>query len=185
MSEKPIHQHLTHDQMMNTNPDEPFVKSSMTHEQELHVESHAPYLKVFAALAVFTAIEYFYARIFKDSFAVLVLGLMFWAVIKASMVGWYFMHLKFEGKWVYYMLVPAGILAIILTTCPHPRRGDAARDRGEPRGGGVGHGLAPRDRRGPADPPCVDAGGAMPRLDRSQRSEEVRRSWIDPIASAS
>ena len=39
---------------------------------------------------------------------------MFWAVIKACLVGWYFMHLKFEGKWVYYMLVPAGILAIVL-----------------------------------------------------------------------
>ncbi len=115
MSEKPVHQHLTHDQMMNTNPDEPFVKSSMTREQELHVEAHAPYLKVFAFLAVFTAIEYFWARIFKDTFAILILGLLFWAIIKASMVGWYFMHLKFEGKWVYAMLVPAGILACILT----------------------------------------------------------------------
>lgn len=120
MSAKPPHQHLTHDQMMNTNPDEPFVNPSMTRGQELHVESHAPYLKVFAGLAVLTAIEYFYAHIFKDSFAVLVLGLMFWAVVKASMVGWYFMHLKFEGKWVYYMLVPAGILAIILTVALVP-----------------------------------------------------------------
>jgi cytochrome c oxidase subunit IV len=114
------HPHLTHDQMMNTNPDEPFVKSSMTRGQELHVESHAPYLKVFAALAVFTAIEYFWAHIFKDAFAVLILGLLFWAVLKASMVGWYFMHLKFEGTWVYYMLVPAGILAIILTSALIP-----------------------------------------------------------------
>ena len=115
MSAKPPHQHLTHDQMMNTNPDEPFVKSSMTREQELHVESHAPYLKVWAGLAIFTAIEYFYAHIFKDAFIILVLGLLFWAVIKASMVGWFFMHLKFEGNWVYAMLVPAGILAIIMT----------------------------------------------------------------------
>jgi cytochrome c oxidase subunit 4 len=120
MPAKSHHQHLTHDQMMNTNPDEPFVKSSMTRGQELHAESHAPYLKVFSALAVFTAIEYFYAHIFKDAFVVLVLGLLFWAVIKASMVGWYFMHLKFEGKWVYYMLVPAGILAIILTSALIP-----------------------------------------------------------------
>ena len=36
------------------------------------------------------------------------------------MVGWYFMHLKFEGNWVYAMLVPAGILAIILTTALIP-----------------------------------------------------------------
>lgn len=83
-------------------------------ERELEVESHAPYLKVWFGLAVLTAIEYFYAGIFKDSFAILVLGLLFWAVIKAGMVGWYFMHLKFEGRWVYLMLIPAGILAMIL-----------------------------------------------------------------------
>jgi cytochrome c oxidase subunit 4 len=120
MSEKSVHQHLTHDQMMNTNPDEPFVKSSMTRDQELHVESHAPYLKVWAGLAVFTAVEYFWAHIFKDTFTILLAGLLFWAIIKASMVGWYFMHLKFEGNWVYAMLIPASILAIILTTALIP-----------------------------------------------------------------
>jgi cytochrome c oxidase subunit IV len=122
MSEKPKshHQHLTHDQMMNTNPDEPFVKSSMTRQQELHVESHAPYIKVWAALAVFTAIEYFWAHIFKDSFGILLGGLLFWAIIKASMVGWYFMHLKFEGRWVYGMLVPAAILAMVFIFALYP-----------------------------------------------------------------
>jgi len=87
--------------------------TNLTHDQEMHVESHAPYIKVFLALAVFTAIEYFYARVFKDSPTSLILGLMFWAVLKAGLVGWYFMHLKFEGRWVYYMLVPAGILACV------------------------------------------------------------------------
>ena len=89
------------------------TQTNLTHDQEMHVESHAPYIKVFLWLAVFTAIEYFYARIFKDSFGTLVLGLMFLAVIKASMVGWFFMHLKFEGRWVYYMLVPAAFLAAV------------------------------------------------------------------------
>lgn len=88
--------------------------TNLTHDQEMRVESHAPYIKVFLALAVFTAIEYCYARVFKDTFTTLVLGLMFWAVIKASLVGWFFMHLKFEGKWVYYMLVPVGLLAAVL-----------------------------------------------------------------------
>jgi cytochrome c oxidase subunit 4 len=87
----------------------------LTHDQEMEVESHAPYIKVWLALAVFTAIEYFWAHWFANVFSTLVLGLLFWAVIKASMVGWYFMHLKFEGRWVYYMLVPAGILAAVLT----------------------------------------------------------------------
>ena len=90
------------------------TQTNLTHEQEMHVESHSPYIKVFLWLAVFTAIEYFYARWQKDAFSSLVMGLMLCAVIKASMVGWYFMHLKFEGRWVYYMLVPAGILATVL-----------------------------------------------------------------------
>jgi cytochrome c oxidase subunit 4 len=89
------------------------TQTNLTHEQEMHVESHAPYIKVFLWLAFFTAVEYFYARWQKDSFAPLVMGLMLFAVIKASMVGWFFMHLKFEGRWVYYMLVPAGILACV------------------------------------------------------------------------
>jgi cytochrome c oxidase subunit 4 len=110
----------TPDQGIYTKPDEPFVRSDMTRGEELQVESHAPYLKVWMGLAIFTAIEYFYAHIFKDSFGVLVLGLMFWAVIKASMVGWFFMHLKFEGRWVYYMLVPAAMLATVLILALYP-----------------------------------------------------------------
>ena len=107
--------HKTHDQRMNVASDAPYVRAGQTRAQELHVESHAPYLKVFLGLAILTALEYAYAHVAKDAFLTLVLGLMCLAIIKAGMVGWYFMHLKFEGKWVYGMLIPAGILAIILT----------------------------------------------------------------------
>ena len=83
-------------------------------------EAHAPYLRVFAALAVLTAIEYYYAAVFKDHFAVLLTGLLALAGVKAGLVGWYFMHLKFEGNWVYIAMVPAMILAtiIVLALCP-------------------------------------------------------------------
>ncbi len=91
------------------------------HESAEEHESHVgTYLKVFVTLAVLTAIEYFYARIFKDSFGVLVLGLATLALVKAGMVGLYFMHLKFEGRWVYYMIVPACILAIVLVLALYP-----------------------------------------------------------------
>jgi cytochrome c oxidase subunit 4 len=89
------------------------AETHLTRSQEMEVESHAPYLKVWAALLVLTLIEYWYAHWFKDTFATLVLGLMFWACIKAGLVGWYFMHLKFEGKWVYGWLVPAAFLASV------------------------------------------------------------------------
>lgn len=90
------------------------AETHLTASEEMEVEAHAPYMKVFFTLAVLTLIEYFYAMIFTDSFTTLVVGLMLLAVIKAGLVGWYFMHLKFEGNWVYGMLVPAGILASIL-----------------------------------------------------------------------
>jgi cytochrome c oxidase subunit 4 len=104
------------------------AETNLTHDQEMHVESHAPYIKVWFALAVLTLIEYLYAKGLKDAFTVLVLGLMFWAVIKASLVGWYFMHLKFEGKWVYYMLIPAGILAAVFIFALMPDIGSQKED---------------------------------------------------------
>jgi len=83
-------------------------------------EAHAPYLKVWAALAVLTVIEYYYASTFKDFFIILLGGLLFWAVIKAGLVGWYFMHLKFEGNWVYILIIPAFVFAtiLVLALCP-------------------------------------------------------------------
>jgi cytochrome c oxidase subunit IV len=88
--------------------------------EEFDVESHAPYMKIWAILAVLTAVEYIYALVFKDHFAVLVLGLVSLALVKAGMVGWFFMHLKFERKWVYILIIPACVMAVFLTLalCP-------------------------------------------------------------------
>jgi cytochrome c oxidase subunit 4 len=80
------------------------------HEQE----AHAPYLLVWFWLAILTGVEYFYASGLKDFFTILLVGLLILAGIKAGLVGWYFMHLKFEGKWVYLLIVPAIILAAVL-----------------------------------------------------------------------
>jgi len=88
--------------------------------EEHATEAHAPYLTVWAVLAILTAVEYVYASALKDFFLVLLLGLLFWAVIKAGLVGWFFMHLKFEGNWVYLVIVPAFILATILVLALMP-----------------------------------------------------------------
>jgi cytochrome c oxidase subunit IV len=88
--------------------------------EEHQMEAHAPYLLVWFILAILTAVEYFYAFFLKDYFAILILGLLVLAFVKAGMVGWYFMHLKFEGNWVYLAIVPAFILAtiLVLALCP-------------------------------------------------------------------
>ena len=88
--------------------------------EELFVESHAHYVRIWAILAVLTGVEWVYALVFKDHFPLLVLGLVSLALVKASMVGWFFMHLKFERKWVYILIVPACVMAVFLTLalCP-------------------------------------------------------------------
>ena len=88
--------------------------TNLTPEQERYVESHAPYMKVFWALLVLTVMEYAYARFLPLPFLYLVLGLLTMAVVKATLVGMYFMHLKFEGRWIYMMLVPVCILAAVV-----------------------------------------------------------------------
>lgn len=87
---------------------------NLTYDQQQDVESHAPYLKVWVALLVLTVLEYGYARMMAGGFHVLVVGLLALALIKAVLVGMYFMHVKFEGRWVYFFIVPVTILAAIL-----------------------------------------------------------------------
>ena len=65
------------------------------------------------------------------SFPALVVGLLAMAITKATLVGWYFMHLKFEGRWVYFMLVPAGVLATIFVLALFRHR-HAADQRASP-----------------------------------------------------
>jgi cytochrome c oxidase subunit 4 len=88
--------------------------------EEHTAEAHAPYLKVWAWLLALTLVEYFYAFWLKDVFLFLLLGLLLWAAIKAGLVGWFFMHLKFEGNWVYFLIVPAVVLATILVVALSP-----------------------------------------------------------------
>jgi|SRR5579864_1823310 len=97
------------------------TETSLTHEQEHHEESHARmYFKVAGALLVLTLVEYSYASWMPVSFLVLVLGLMAMASVKAGLVAWYFMHLKFEGNWVYMWLIPAGFLMMVFILTLYP-----------------------------------------------------------------
>ncbi len=123
--------------------------------EEHQQEAHAPYLLVWFWLAILTGVEYFYAAWLKDFFIDPARSACWsWAGIKAGLVGWYFMHLKFEGKWVYLLIVPAIILATILVLALVPDQVFKYADRGrrqlrvvDPRGGpevGVAHVADPR-----------------------------------------
>ena len=108
-------------------------------------------------LAFLTLVEYFYAMILKDYFLLLVIGLVILALIKAGMVGWYFMHLKFERNWVYLLIVPACILAIFLTLSAYPRHGHESPVTSRP-AAKTNRGLHPRKASGPVRRPAGLAG---------------------------
>jgi cytochrome c oxidase subunit 4 len=94
------------------------TETNYSYEQQQDVESHVSYGKIWFILLIVTIAEYLYATFATSSlklgFALLVIGLLVMAVYKARLVALYFMHLKWEGRWVYYMLIPAGILATVL-----------------------------------------------------------------------
>jgi cytochrome c oxidase subunit IV len=82
--------------------------------------AHVRYMRVWFWLAALTTAEYFYAWWAQEWFVFLLTGLLLLAIVKAAMVGWYFMHLKFEGKWVFILIIPAFVLAAILTLALAP-----------------------------------------------------------------
>jgi cytochrome c oxidase subunit 4 len=86
-----------------------------------HTEHHGPdtrlYLAIGAALAGFTIASFVVNALVRGGtvshFAgfVLILGV---AVCKAVLVGMYFMHLKYEWGKLYFMIIPAFILATMM-----------------------------------------------------------------------
>lgn len=98
------------------------------HSSAAHEHPHVNYMKIFWTLLFLTVAEYFYAMLTQSHFGLLVVGLMTLALIKATLVGLYFMHVKFEGKWIYALIVPACVLAMVVVLALVP---DIARDRSQ------------------------------------------------------
>lgn len=78
------------------------------------------YLTVFGALLVLTAVSVATSEGFKEISLVPILIVIGMATAKATLVGLFFMHLKFEKAWKYILVVPPLILMIImiLALCP-------------------------------------------------------------------
>jgi len=92
-----------------------------THPTEHHGEAHGDltrtYLVIFAALSVFTIVSFVVNGAVRSEslsrtagFAI-ILGV---AVVKAVLVATYFMHLIFDWRRFYFVIVPALILGTLL-----------------------------------------------------------------------
>jgi cytochrome c oxidase subunit 4 len=91
------------------------------------VEHHGPdfrlYMVVGVALAVFTAVSFIVnAMVRADYFTAFtgMLIILLVAVCKAVLVGLYFMHLKYDWGKLYFLIIPAFILATMLVVVLSP-----------------------------------------------------------------
>jgi cytochrome c oxidase subunit 4 len=92
----------------------------MGEPEEPHGHSEAmphhkvPYYAIFAVLVVLTVITVVVARHRFENELINLLLAMLVASVKACCVALYFMHLKFEGKLIYLILIVPLILCVIL-----------------------------------------------------------------------
>ena len=76
-----------------------------------------PYLVVFGALSVFTAVSYVFKSLVRAGSVAAMTGfivILSVAVVKALLVCAYFMHLKWDWSRLYFLIIPAMVLAPFL-----------------------------------------------------------------------
>ena len=81
---------------------------------------HVPYFLIFGLLVVLTVVTVAVAFIEIRSEIAKVLLALFIASIKASAVAFFFMHLKFEGKLIYLILIVPLLLCVLLVVALIP-----------------------------------------------------------------
>lgn len=75
---------------------------------------HVNYMIIFYSLCALTALSVLADLINIPNKIMLIVVVISIACFKASFVLRYFMHLKFEGKWKYLILLPTTVLAIAI-----------------------------------------------------------------------
>ncbi len=76
--------------------------------------ANAPYYKILGWLTLLTLLEIFWAGWFVEARGLLVAGLALMAGIKAAMVALYYMHLKYEGKLLWAVIIFPLILVVVM-----------------------------------------------------------------------
>ena len=81
--------------------------------QNKHIVGNRTFINIWAMLLALTAVTITVAKLHLGRFSIL--AALAIASLKASLVLWYFMHLKYENKlFQYLLLVPIATLAVII-----------------------------------------------------------------------
>ncbi|MEQ8763140.1 MAG: cytochrome C oxidase subunit IV family protein [Planctomycetota bacterium] len=84
--------------------------------------SDKPTWMVFIALIFLTAGTYVisFIGVIKESVEATAWAAMAISTAKAALVVLFFMHLKYEGRWKYTLLIPVAFLAVVLVMALYP-----------------------------------------------------------------
>jgi cytochrome c oxidase subunit 4 len=95
--------------------------STMAHEgTDHHGPTYRLYMTIAAVLAVCTALSFVFNQALHDAKVVAFLLILLVAIVKATLVGVYFMHLKWDWKLLYYLIIPAFILGVMMMVVLSP-----------------------------------------------------------------
>ncbi len=87
------------------------------HDAAGHGPNIKAYLVVGVALSVFTAVSFGFNELVRHDMMSVVaafVAILAVAIVKATLVGTYFMHLKYDWRLTYFMLIPAFILGTMM-----------------------------------------------------------------------
>jgi caa(3)-type oxidase subunit IV len=84
-----------------------------SHAGEHHGGNFGTYMAVAVALAVCTAISFIVNQNVESKVTAFLIILSV-AILKAALVGWVFMHLKWDWRLVYFLLIPVFIMATMM-----------------------------------------------------------------------
>jgi caa(3)-type oxidase subunit IV len=87
------------------------------HGADHHESVFKAYLAVFIALSVFTAVSFIVNWLQQHDFFSITTAaaiIMAVAVVKACLVGFIFMHLKWDWRKLYFMIIPAFIIGTMM-----------------------------------------------------------------------
>ena len=88
----------------------PPPSSSETHAHP----TPATYIRIFGWLAAFTVIELFVSFMPSEMDGLKVPVLVFFAIVKASLVAMFYMHLRYDSKWYWItLLVPIFFVLLV------------------------------------------------------------------------
>src|SRR5262245_56243244 len=97
------------------NDPESEIMADTNHGGEHHGPSFQVYMIIAGVLAVCTALSFIVNQTVSVAFIAFLLILSV-AIVKAVLVGMYFMHLKWDWKFLYFLIVPVFIMGAMMAT---------------------------------------------------------------------